>query len=118
MADASFLARLQAARQRWVRLDAEREVCVRRPAEARLPKLLLHGTAEDYAACVVDWRGPGFTEQGLLGRALGGDAPVPFAPEVWLDVALDHVTWLNAVAEAVREDASSFLQQREAAAKN
>lgn len=114
----SFLARLMAARERWLTLDDGREVKVRRPAEARLPALLMRGDLEDYAACVVDWRGPGFTEAGLLGAKMASDTPVPFSPEVWQALALDNVRWLGVVSQAVKEDATAFLQQREAAAKN
>ena len=114
----SFLARLMAARERWLTLDDGREVKVRRPAEARLPALLMRGDLEDYAACVVDWRGPGFTEAGLLGAKQASNTPVSFSPEVWQALALDNVRWLAIVSAAVKDDATAFLQQREAAAKN
>lgn len=114
----SFLSRLTAARERWLRLDDEREVKIRRPAEARLPALLMRGELEDYAACAVDWRGPGWTEAGLLGAKLASETPVPFSPEVWQALALDNVRWLAAVSAAVKDDAAEFLKQREEAAKN
>jgi hypothetical protein len=112
-------ARILAGRERWVRLDDQREVRIRRPAEARMPALLQGGTLEAYADLVVDWRGPGFTAAGIFGPALGSqDEAVPFGPNAWRELALDNVAWLKTVAEAVQADVLKFIEQREAAKGN
>lgn len=118
MSGGTFLARLLAARERWVRLDEQREVRIRRPAESRMPALLLRGELEDYAACVVDWRGPGFTEAALLGPALASDTPVPFSTDVWLALATDNVAWVKTISAAIKADVEAFMEKRGAAEKN
>lgn len=118
MSNAAFMARVLAARERWITLDDQREVRIRRPAESRMPALLLGRSLEDYAACVTDWRGPGFTEAGILGAKVASDTPVPFGLELWTAIVLDNVPWLTKVAEAVREDCAAFMKARESASGN
>jgi hypothetical protein len=117
VAEKSYLQRLRASRERWVRLDDDREVCIRRPGEAALPGVLTGGL-EAYCRTVVDWRGPGFTEAGILGSRQGSDSAVPFNEELWLELAMDHVAWIGKVSEAVQADAAELFRKREEAAKN
>lgn len=112
----AFAARMRAGRERWLRLDAQREVRLRRPAEVQMPALLRAGALERFIPCVVDWRGPGFTEAGLLGAALGSDAAVPFSPEAWEEYAQDNAAALAKVATEVSNDCAAHLKAREDAA--
>lgn len=119
MSDAALITRILAARERWIRLDAEREVKIRRPGEIEAADLLQRGTAERYARCVVDWRGPGFTAAGILGAKHGSvDENVPFAIDAWVLLALDNAEWCKTVAVAVRDDVAEHFKRREAAAGN
>lgn len=110
------LKRLQAARERWITLDDSRQVRIRRPVAAKLPALLQSAGVEPFLDCVTDWRG--FTEASVLGAAVASDTVIPFDAALWRELALDNVTWLPKVANAVIEDASAFLKTIEAAAGN
>lgn len=110
-----FAARMRQGRERWVRLDEQREVLIRRPPEVRMPALLRGGDIEQFIDCVVGWRGPGFTEAALLGPKLGSDAPVPFHAEAWREFALDHAAHLAAVATEVAKDCAGYIEAKEAA---
>lgn len=110
-----LLARLRKGRERWLRLDEQRELLVRRPAEVQMHALLRSGQIERFIDCVVEWRG--FTEAGLLGAQLGSDVAADFSPDLWAEVARDNARWLVLVAEAVVADCNAFLAAREDAAK-
>lgn len=112
-----FDKRLLAARERWVRLDDEREVKIRRPHMTRLPQVETTADMERVCDIVVDWRGPGFTEAGLLGPKLGSDAAVPFAASTFRLVACDRIDWLVKVGEAAAADVAAFQQAEVDAAK-
>jgi len=109
------LARMEAARERWLTLDDQREVKIRRPHETRLPAgVRLASDLEPCADSVVDWRG--FTEAFLL-PGQGADKPVPFDRAVWRLVAFDHLDWLTAIGLAAAEDVRAFKQAEIDAAK-
>lgn len=115
-----LLRRVQASRERWLDLDAQHAVKIRRPAEATWTALKAGGLPA-FLGCVVDWRGPGFTFGGILGDASQpgeADKPAPFAQALWLDVAMDHAEWCATVAEAVTQDVIAFAETRKAAAGN
>lgn len=119
-AAADLLARMLAARERWIDVgDDGAALCVRRPAEAQMAALRGGLTPESAAAHVVRWRG--VTVGAVLGAAASEaerGIPAPFTPELAAAVLLDRVGWLNAVAEALADMVGTFLDGREAAAKN
>jgi len=113
-----ILRRIQAGRERWLDLDGERRVKIRRPAEATWPALR-GGGMDPFLACVVDWDGPGFTTAGILGSRQGSvDDKVPFSAAVWRELVLDNVAWCAKVAEAVTDDIRKFADLRESASGN
>jgi len=106
-----FLARMEAARTRWLTLDERHEVKIRRPHETRLPASITSAAdLEPVADFVVDWRGPGFTAAAILHDAAAGSEPMPFDRDVWRSVAFDHLAWLTEIGLAVSEDVRSFKQ--------
>jgi len=112
---ASYLARMEAARERWLTLDDRRQVKIRRPHETRLPSGVR--SAADLEPCadyVVDWRG--FTEADLL-PGQGADTAVPFDAAVWRLLAFDHVEWLTVIGLAAADDVRAFKQAEQDAAK-
>lgn len=113
----AFVARMRAGRERWLRLDDQREVRIRRPPEVHMPALLRSGQIERFVLCVVDWRGPGFTEAALLGAALGSDKAVPFNAAAWEEYALDHGVQLALVATEVSNDCAAYLRAKDEAAE-
>jgi hypothetical protein len=115
---ASLTERLLAAREAWVDIPGVtdgRQVRVRRPAEAEMPALLLHGDLRAYLRQVVGWRR--WTEAQILGQS-GSDADVPFDVELWVEVALDHTDWCAAVAEKIKEMCGEHMKAKVSAAGN
>lgn len=109
-----WLKRINAGRERWLRLDAQREVRIRRPAHVTVGRLAAD-PVESVVLCVVDWRGPGFTAAGVLGDAHGSqDEAVPFIPAVWRALALDHPDWVSALLEAVEQDITAYAEKLKA----
>lgn len=111
-----LIARVLAARDQWVDLEAGKRVKVRRPAEAAMPALRSGMAPETVARFCVDWEG--FTEADLLGAALGSDTVVKFDVDLWVTVALDHLEWIGKVSEKVVESVSAHLAKRSEAAGN
>lgn len=108
----AFAARMRAGRERWVELDAQHAVRIRRPPEVRMLALLRAGDIERFIDCVVDWRGPGFTEAALLGPKLGSDKAVPFSADAWTEFALDHAAHLATVASEVAKDCNAYIRDK------
>lgn len=113
MSTADLIARVLAARERWVDLDERRAVRVRRPSEVEMLGMGRDIRAEKLAQCVVGWRG--FTLADAIGE---GDSAIEFDSELWRVLSGDRADWTNAVAVAVGEDISKHFEQREAARGN
>lgn len=114
-----FLARMEAARTRWLTLDDRHEVKIRRPHETRMPSSITTAAdLEPVADFVVDWRGTGFTAAAILGDPAAGSDPMPFDRDVWRYMAFDSLAWLTEIGVAVADDVRAFKQaQADAAGK-
>lgn len=116
---AALVQRLLAGREQWLDLPGVadgRQVRVRRPPEAQMPAVLLHGELDDFLACVVGWRR--WTEAHILGASQASDVEAAFDAELWRTLALDNVKWCTAVAEKVKAMCADFMKQRGAAEGN
>lgn len=111
-----LIARLLAARERWVELEPGVAVKLRRPAVHQLAEL--RRGAEGYLDCAVDWRG--VTEPLLLAEpAAQPDPPaLPFDLELWRTAAGDRADWLSAVIEAIGSMINEHAESEAARRKN
>lgn len=112
-----LVARLLAARERWVDLEPGVAVKLRRPAVHQMAQL--RRGADAYLECAVDWRG--VTEPLLLGQA--GDGPeqpaaLAFDLELWRTAAGDRADWLAAVIEAIGTMVNQHAEAEAARRKN
>jgi hypothetical protein len=89
---------------------------LRRPAEIDMPSFSRFNAAATVDH-IVDWAG--VTEEHLFGRGIGNTSPVPFDPVVAKDwLCGDAADVLVQIYGALVAATATWLQQREAAAKN
>lgn len=108
--------RLRAARRRWIDVGNGLEVQILRPQDdisdeffpdAMTPAQRVMAIAQRY---VDDWRG--MTEERLL-PWVGGDANVPFDPDVWREWLPDHLDVAAQVFDACMADLKAWRQRIE-----
>jgi hypothetical protein len=111
-----LIAQLDEQRTRWADLPGGKRVQFRRPLETEFHKFRGGVEVQHVAEYVCGWSG--FTEADILGAAIGSDQTVPFNSRLWDRVARDRLDYVAAVATAIVDAITDYLQQRDATAKN
>lgn len=112
----SLVERLRAAREHSVEVAPGKRVRVRRPLEWEMRRFRAGVTLELVLEYVVGWEG--VTEADLLPPGVGGPSAAEFSAEAAREALGDRHDWFNAVCDALVQQMSQYVQQREAAAKN
>lgn len=121
---AGILAARKRSRENTVDLGEGRKVFFLRPTEAELPSLLtVDGDKarwsieiEHVRKYVYGWEG--FSGATFLGAALESTEPIEFSPALWDDWCSDCRKDTVAVADAILNSVITYIQQRDAIAKN
>lgn len=113
----ALIAKLRAARESTVELEAGKAVRIRRPLEVEFADFGRGGLPPVELVCrhVVGW--DGITEADLIGAAGSNDA-APFSPALWSEVARDRSAWVLVVYQALIDAINAHAQALEADAKN
>lgn len=110
----ALIAKLRAARERWVDLEPGKRVCIRRPGEVSLAKLGGRIDVEQLCGYVVAW--DGITEGDLFPGA--SEVSVPFDHALWAEVIVDRADWAGKVAAETVSMVSEHVAKREAVSGN
>lgn len=116
MDDSALIAKMDAARARWVDLPGGKRVQFRRPLETDMGGFVGGVTVEHVCAHVCGWEG--FTEADLLGAGIGASDAVRFTPALWARVVRDRIAYVQPVASAIAQAIQEHLVAMEAVAKN
>lgn len=110
----ALIAKLRAARERWVELEPGKRVLIRRPGEVALAKMRGAIDVESLCGYVVEW--DGITEADLFPGA--AEVSVPFDALLWAEVVCDRAEWAGRIASEIVAMVSEHVGKREAVAGN
>lgn len=110
----ALIAKLRAARERWLELAPGKRVCIRRPGEVSLAKLGGRIDVEQLCGNVVAW--DGITEADLFPGA--SEVSVPFDAALWAEVIVDRADWAGKVASETVTMVTEHVGKREAISGN
>ena len=112
----ALIEKMLAQRERWVEVESGKQVRIRRPAEADVPRVRMQPPMQTVCEFVTGWEG--ITEADLLGAAVGASSAVEFDPALWAVVVSDRLQWAEKVATRIGEEIKAFFESKAAAAKN
>lgn len=119
----ALLAQLQSQRRKWVDIEDGVKIQIDTPTIYRAMKIgaaIKAGDGErvisEVSPLVTAWEG--VTGVTLLGAAVGSSDPVPADPRLFAVIAGDRPEWVNALAVAALDAASTARAAIEASTKN